>query len=100
MLRQRAPEAVVTPIRRSPLRAVLPQADDVFHAVAVTVQGQDSGARPFDLLGDEEVKRAGRVWRGTDNDLVPHVAAAIDALDLARLRRVLFLVQESERLRQ
>ena len=86
-------------IGREPLRAIFPQADDVFDAITVTVQRQDTGARLGNLFRNEQIERKLGIGGRADHDFVPDVGAAIDPLELLRVGRDWFFVEEAEAIR-
>ena len=79
-LGQGAPEVLVVAVRLPTLGAVLPQSDDVAHAVSVPVQGQHARRRSVEALRHQHVDRHGRIRPRAQHHPLPDVGAAVDGL--------------------
>ena len=95
-LGQGAPEVFVVAVRLPALGAVLPQPDDVAHAVAVPVQGQHARRRPAEAFRYQHVHRHGRIRPGAQHDPLADVGAAVDSLLQIGLHRRRGPIQEAQ----
>ena len=84
---QRHGKVLVIAIRDVPLLAVLPEADDVFDAVAMPVEGDDHRIWLDALLGPQYVNRHQRIGRGAQQDLFPDIVSSVHLFDLLRIKR-------------
>ena len=95
-LGQGAAEVLVVAVGLPALRAVLPQPDDVAHAVAVAVQGQHARRRSVQALRHQHPYRHRGIRPRTQHDALPHVGSAVHRLLPFRLHRRRRPIQEAQ----
>jgi hypothetical protein len=87
---ERHPKILVDAVGSGSFFSILPQANNVFDAVTVTVQGKDGGEGRLARFRNEDVDgHQAHAAQGLEQDLLAQVITTVDLFDHLRCQRAL-----------